>query len=426
MIAACSTATNSPRLTSIDHGTVIIRAGGDRRRIASAGGRRRAGVSGALGGRRRPARRRARRTCARSCPTDADRLRRFYDRLSDETIYYRFFSLYRELSDRDVERYTVVDHDDRVALVATVGERDDRRRPLRAHHARRGGGRVQHRGRAPGPRSRLGVPRAHRRGRPGARHLAFRRRRAARQPEDAAGLLRRRLRREPARSTTESSGCPSASSPPRTRAPSPTPASTAPRPVGRRCCTPGVGGGRRRRPDRASVGPRRAAHTCRRGLHRSGPRGQQPADEVAGAPVVPERRRRAGSRRPGGRRGAGRRGRGGRRRLRRQGRARAGRDGDRLRRDRPRGRGAPAPAGRAGPGERHAGGRPELLRRHRHRPRGLAERLPLPAGPAARGRASSPSPARSGSPCSTTPYAGGSACRRSSRRATGSTSAATT
>ena len=32
-------------------------------------------------------------------PDDADRLRRFHSRLSDETIYFRFFSLYRELSD---------------------------------------------------------------------------------------------------------------------------------------------------------------------------------------------------------------------------------------------------------------------------------------------------------------------------------------
>ena len=53
--------------------------------------------------------------------TDADRLRRFYDRLSDETIYNRFFSLYRNISDRDVERFTVVDHHDRAALIATIG-----------------------------------------------------------------------------------------------------------------------------------------------------------------------------------------------------------------------------------------------------------------------------------------------------------------
>jgi acyl-CoA synthetase (NDP forming)/RimJ/RimL family protein N-acetyltransferase len=55
-------------------------------------------------------------------PDDADRLRRFYSRLSDETIYFRFFSLYRELSQRDVERFTVVDHHDRAALVATIGD----------------------------------------------------------------------------------------------------------------------------------------------------------------------------------------------------------------------------------------------------------------------------------------------------------------
>jgi acyl-CoA synthetase (NDP forming)/RimJ/RimL family protein N-acetyltransferase len=53
---------------------------------------------------------------------DADRLRRFYSRLSDETIYFRFFSLLRELSDKDVEKFTHVDHVDRVALIATVGE----------------------------------------------------------------------------------------------------------------------------------------------------------------------------------------------------------------------------------------------------------------------------------------------------------------
>ncbi|HEX6918924.1 MAG TPA: bifunctional GNAT family N-acetyltransferase/acetate--CoA ligase family protein [Actinomycetes bacterium] len=55
-------------------------------------------------------------------PDDADRLVRFQGRLSDETIYFRFFSLYRELSPRDVERFTVVDHVDRVALIALVGD----------------------------------------------------------------------------------------------------------------------------------------------------------------------------------------------------------------------------------------------------------------------------------------------------------------
>ena len=90
-------------------------------RLASAGGRRRAGVPGALGGRRRPPRRRHGAPAADPAD-DADRLRRFYGRLSDETIYYRFFSLYRSISDRDVERFTVVDHHDRAALIATIGD----------------------------------------------------------------------------------------------------------------------------------------------------------------------------------------------------------------------------------------------------------------------------------------------------------------
>lgn len=54
-------------------------------------------------------------------PSDADRLRRFHGRLSEETIYFRFFAVVRELSDRDVQRFTTVDHNARVALVATVG-----------------------------------------------------------------------------------------------------------------------------------------------------------------------------------------------------------------------------------------------------------------------------------------------------------------
>lgn len=54
-------------------------------------------------------------------PDDAHRLREFHAQLSEQTIYYRFFAPYPELSERDVRRFTVVDHDERVALVATVG-----------------------------------------------------------------------------------------------------------------------------------------------------------------------------------------------------------------------------------------------------------------------------------------------------------------
>ena len=56
-------------------------------------------------------------------PGDADALRRFHEGLSLETTYYRFFSPHPELSDDEVERFTNVDHDRRVAIVAELGGR---------------------------------------------------------------------------------------------------------------------------------------------------------------------------------------------------------------------------------------------------------------------------------------------------------------
>ena len=53
-------------------------------------------------------------------PGDADSLRRFHSRLSEQTVYYRFFAPYPTLTDRDVARFTQVDHVDRVALVASL------------------------------------------------------------------------------------------------------------------------------------------------------------------------------------------------------------------------------------------------------------------------------------------------------------------
>jgi len=53
-------------------------------------------------------------------PTDADRLRRFHAGQSAESIYLRFFAPLKMLSDKDVARFTQVDYDWRVALVATV------------------------------------------------------------------------------------------------------------------------------------------------------------------------------------------------------------------------------------------------------------------------------------------------------------------
>ncbi|WP_312856283.1 bifunctional acetate--CoA ligase family protein/GNAT family N-acetyltransferase [Nocardioides pelophilus] len=45
----------------------------------------------------------------------------FYSRVSDESKYYRFFSPMPTLSERDVRRFTHVDHHDRVALVMLLG-----------------------------------------------------------------------------------------------------------------------------------------------------------------------------------------------------------------------------------------------------------------------------------------------------------------
>src|SRR5450756_2702729 len=53
-------------------------------------------------------------------PADADALRRFHAGQSAESIYLRFFAPLRTPSDTDVARFTQVDYDSRVALVATV------------------------------------------------------------------------------------------------------------------------------------------------------------------------------------------------------------------------------------------------------------------------------------------------------------------
>lgn len=53
-------------------------------------------------------------------PEDAELLVQFYDRVSERSKYYRFFSPMPHLSDRDVRRFTQVDHDQRVAFVLTL------------------------------------------------------------------------------------------------------------------------------------------------------------------------------------------------------------------------------------------------------------------------------------------------------------------
>ena len=53
-------------------------------------------------------------------PDDGDRLREFHSRLSQQTVFNRYFAYRPTLSDQDVHRFTHVDHDSRVAFVATL------------------------------------------------------------------------------------------------------------------------------------------------------------------------------------------------------------------------------------------------------------------------------------------------------------------
>ena len=55
-------------------------------------------------------------------PSDADLLVQFYDRVSPESKYLRFFAPYPRLSARDVARFTQVDYVDRVAFILTLGQ----------------------------------------------------------------------------------------------------------------------------------------------------------------------------------------------------------------------------------------------------------------------------------------------------------------
>ena len=55
-------------------------------------------------------------------PGDADAIVAFHARLSERTRYLRYFGPYPYISPRDLERFTVVDHNARVALVALLGD----------------------------------------------------------------------------------------------------------------------------------------------------------------------------------------------------------------------------------------------------------------------------------------------------------------
>jgi GNAT superfamily N-acetyltransferase len=55
-------------------------------------------------------------------PDDADRLVTLHESLSQRTCYLRFFSYHPHLSSAEVERFTRVDYQDRLALVAEIDD----------------------------------------------------------------------------------------------------------------------------------------------------------------------------------------------------------------------------------------------------------------------------------------------------------------
>lgn len=55
-------------------------------------------------------------------PSDADAIVALHGRLSEQTRYLRYFGAYPRIPPKDLERFTVVDHYNRVALVAVLGD----------------------------------------------------------------------------------------------------------------------------------------------------------------------------------------------------------------------------------------------------------------------------------------------------------------
>ncbi|WP_298182162.1 bifunctional GNAT family N-acetyltransferase/acetate--CoA ligase family protein [Saccharomonospora sp.] len=55
-------------------------------------------------------------------PTDAERIVALHARLSERTRYLRYFGAYPRIPARDLKRFTTVDHHDRVAFVALLGD----------------------------------------------------------------------------------------------------------------------------------------------------------------------------------------------------------------------------------------------------------------------------------------------------------------
>ena len=55
-------------------------------------------------------------------PDDADREHRFFQRVGPESVYHRFFGMKLDLSPEELRHFTTLDYDNRMALIATVGD----------------------------------------------------------------------------------------------------------------------------------------------------------------------------------------------------------------------------------------------------------------------------------------------------------------
>ena len=55
-------------------------------------------------------------------PTDAPGLVALHARLSERSRYFRYFGAYPRIPQKDLERFSVVDHHDRVAFAALLGD----------------------------------------------------------------------------------------------------------------------------------------------------------------------------------------------------------------------------------------------------------------------------------------------------------------
>ena len=103
-------------------------------------------------------------------PEDADAIVAFHDGLSTRTRYLRYFSAHPRLTDKELYGFTHVDHHDRVALVAVLGEQIIAVGRYEREPGTDGGrGRVRGGRRPSGPRHRLGAAGAPRRRRAGER-----------------------------------------------------------------------------------------------------------------------------------------------------------------------------------------------------------------------------------------------------------------